>query len=113
MKIAAMNWDTLIGASAPNFRGATVADLFSGGGTGSPGLISLILFFAGGAFVIYFILGGLSWMMSKGDPKAVGAARARITMALLGFAIVFSAYWIVQLLGLIFNVGGVQSVFGR
>lgn len=68
------------------------------------GAAGIILFF-------YFIWGGFSWMMAKGDPKATAAARETITKAVVGFAIIFTAYWLTQILGKIFGVGQFNNIF--
>ena len=68
------------------------------------GLAGIVLFF-------YLIWGGFSWMMAKGDPKATAAAREKITKALVGFAIIFTAYWLTQILGLIFGISQFEDIF--
>lgn len=86
--------------------------------TGVGGLFTIILpyvFIAAGiALLIYLIVGGLQLMTSRGDPKAVQGAQTRITNALIGFAIVILAYFIVQLFGQIFGLGTTPygSIFG-
>jgi hypothetical protein len=66
-------------------------------------IISVILPYifaaAGIALLIYLILGGLQLMTSQGDPKAIEAAKGKITNAVIGFVIVFIAFFVVQLLG--------------
>lgn len=66
---------------------------------------------AGILLLIYLIFGGFSLMTSSGDPKAISAARGRITSALLGFVIIFAAYWIVQLVGIILGLGDIKNIF--
>lgn len=68
------------------------------------GAAGIILFF-------YLIWGGFSWMLAKGDPKATSAAREKITKAVVGFAIIFTAYWLTQILGKIFGISQFQGVF--
>mgnify|MGYP001603397046 FL=1 len=68
------------------------------------GIAGLILLF-------YLIWGGFSLMLSKGDQKAVEAAKGRITTAIIGFVIIFIAYWLVQLLGRILGVEQFNSIF--
>lgn len=56
------------------------------------------LFAGAGLLLLLFLLyGGLSLMLSRGDPKAVQSAKDKITGAVVGFVIVFAAYWIVQI----------------
>jgi hypothetical protein len=50
------------------------------------------------------IWGGLRWVMSEGDEKAVTAARNQITNALIGLAIVFAAFAIMKLIETVFGI---------
>lgn len=50
-------------------------------------------------------------MTARGDPKAVAAAQARITTALVGFIIIFAAYWLVQIVGSVLGIGQFQGLF--
>lgn len=69
-----------------------------------------IFYVAGMILLIYLIVGGLQFMLSRGDPKATQAARTRITNAVVGFAIVFLAFTIVQVFALIFGLD--KTLFG-
>ena len=60
-------------------------------------------------FFFMLVLGGLKWVMSGGDQKAVEAARSQITNALIGLAIVFAAWAIMQLINIVFGV----NIFGN
>lgn len=66
---------------------------------------------AGLLLLLYLIYGGLSLMLSRGDPKAIQSARDKITGALVGFIIVFAAYWIVQIVGTIFGIEAIKETF--
>ena len=58
----------------------------------------LIYFAAGVFFLVQITVGGLSFLNSGGDPKALDAARDRITNAVIGLVIVAAAFgltWIV------------------
>lgn len=66
---------------------------------------------AGITLFLYFIWGGFTIMMSKGDPKATAAGKDRITRAIVGFVIIFAAYWIVQILGLVFGISQFKNIF--
>ena len=79
-----------------------VSDLTVGGIVS--GAVSLVLIVV--ALVFFFILvwGGLKWVTSGGDEKKVGEARAQITNALIGLAIVFAAWAIMKLIGTIFGI---------
>ena len=81
--------------------------------TGVAGLVSLFLkivfVLAGLILLFYFILGGWGIITSAGksDPKAAEQAKATVTSAVIGFIVVFTAYWIVQLIGKLFGITGI------
>lgn len=72
------------------------------------GAISLVMLVVALVFFFMLVLGGLKWVMSGGDQKAVEAARNQITNALIGLAIVFAAWAIMKLIGIVFGV----DIFG-
>lgn len=74
--------------------------------------IPWIFTISGMVLLIYLIFGGLQLMLSRGDPKAAAGAKAHIGNALIGFFIIFIAYWVVQLAGIILRLPGITSVFG-
>lgn len=53
---------------------------------------------AGFALLIYLILGAFQFLTSGGDPKAVEAARNKITNAIIGFVIIFAAFLLIKVL---------------
>ena len=65
--------------------------------------------FAGIALLLYFIFGGFQLFTSGGDQKKVAEGKATITNAVVGFVIVFVAFWIVQFFG---SVLGLQPLIG-
>ena len=85
-------------------------------GTGVGSFISSLLPYVFGAagllLLVYLVTAGLSMMMSRGDPKAMQAAQARITNALIGFVIVFFAFALVALIGKILNISVFGTLFG-
>lgn len=100
---------TLEGSIAPNFRfaGANVSAFF----TGQYGISTLVFFIAGAIIVLYSISAGLGLMMSRGDPAAVNSSKQKLTNAIVGFIIVFCAYWIVQIVGLVLGAQGILQTF--
>jgi hypothetical protein len=50
------------------------------------------------------IYGGYALLTSAGEPKKVAQAKGVITTALIGFAIVFISYWIIQIVQIILGV---------
>lgn len=75
--------------------------------------VPFLFIIAGLILLLYLIWGGFSLMLSRGDPKAVEAAKGRITNAIIGFVIIFIAYWLVQLLGQVFGIRQFEGVFGK
>jgi uncharacterized membrane protein len=56
---------------------------------------------AGVLLFILLIFGGLGVIMGAGgsDPKKAEQGKQAVTMALIGFLIIFVSYWIVQIVG--------------
>ncbi|SRR5260221_7170812 len=69
-----------------------------------PALIGLAL--VGGSLIFFFmlIMGAIQWITSGGDKAALEGARGRITQALVGIIILFSAFAIVKLVETFFNI---------
>src|SRR3989344_902305 len=63
---------------------------------------SLIL--AGLILLAMIISAGFTLLTSAGDPKKTEAGKNRLTHAAFGFLIPFAAYWIAQILQVIFNL---------
>lgn len=66
---------------------------------------------AGILLLLYLIIGGFGLMTSGGDPKAVQSAKSKITNALIGFVIVFAAYWVVQIVASVLGLGKIGEIF--
>jgi len=62
--------------------------------------------------LIYLLLGGFQLMFAAGDPKKVQGAWGKITNAVIGFVIIFIAYWLTQLIGKVFNIEIINTIFG-
>lgn len=59
------------------------------------------------AFIIAFIfllIGGIRWITSAGDPKAVESAKNTVTAAIVGLLLVVSAFAIIRLVEFFFKV---------
>ncbi len=69
-----------------------------------PSLIGF-LFMAGSIiFLIMFIWGAVSWILSGGDKAHVENAKGRITNALIGLVLMVSTFAIVKLIEAFFNI---------
>jgi hypothetical protein len=60
---------------------------------------------AGMILLVYLIWGGFDYLLSMGDPKKAEMGRKKITNALLGFFLIFGAYWITQIVDYVFKLG--------
>ncbi|MGI5841393.1 MAG: pilin [Patescibacteria group bacterium] len=85
------------GTTWTNLTGITAPSLVSG-------LISLVMLIAALVFFFMLLWGGIKWVTSEGDEKKVATARAQITNALVGLAIVFAAWAILWLINVIFGI---------
>jgi len=75
------------------------------------GLLPYLFAGAGLLLLLYLLLGGFQLMTSGGDPKKTQEAKGKITNALVGFIIVFIAYWLVQIVGKILGIEIITSIF--
>lgn len=84
---------------------------FSDIGTIVSGLLPYLFAGAGLMLLLYLLFGGLQLMTSGGDPKKMQEARGKIGNALVGFIIVFIAYWLVQIVGTILGIEAITNIF--
>jgi hypothetical protein len=66
--------------------------------------INILLGLAGVAAFIFLLLGGVQWITAGGDKDALDKSRKKISQALIGLAIVFSAYAIIFIIRVLFGV---------
>ncbi len=100
------NLDTIQAQGLPGFN-----NKFTTVGAVISALLPYIFAIAGILLLLFLLSAGISYMTAKGDPKAIGSAQARITYALVGFVIVFIAYWGAQAAGLILGLGAISNIF--
>lgn len=67
---------------------------------------ALTIIFVVAALLVLFmlIIGAFNWIMSGGDKEKVGAARQRITQALVGLAVLALAFLITVVVGQVLNI---------
>jgi hypothetical protein len=82
------------------FENKTIGDII--GGTG--GLLAYVYVFAGLGLLIFLIAGGLTLMTAAGDQNKTKKGFGMISSALIGFAIIFVSYFVVQLVQVILKV---------
>ena len=79
------------------FADATIGDVFSK-------LLPYVFVLAGLLLFGLLIMAGFGFLTSAGDPKKVESAKGKLTNAVIGFVIIFVAYWLMQILEVIFNL---------
>lgn len=67
-------------------------------------VIPYIFVIAGLIFFGLLIWAGFEFLTSAGDPEKVKGAQGKLTGAITGFIIIFAAYWIAQILEVIFGI---------
>lgn len=87
------------GAGIPNPLGTTNINTFAAR------IISYVLGLVGTISLLLFVYGGLIWMTSAGNQNAVKKGRDILVWAVIGMAVVFTAYILVK-----FVMQGVQGV---
>jgi len=88
----------------PLIIGSGDASLSTPGGIISKALGSYIFPIAGVILFIQLLLGGFQMMTGAGNSKSTSEGGQKITSALIGFVLIFAAYWIAQLLELILDI---------
>lgn len=102
--LAQIDFSNLEPATGNKFAGKNITDIVSA-------IIPYFFTIGGILLLLYLLWGGLELMVSRGDAKAAGSAKSKITNALIGFVIVFVAYWIIRAIGVLFNIKGITDIF--
>lgn len=68
-------------------------------------IIPFLFVIAGLMLLFYLIYGGFHMMTAANDEKGLTEAKAKITNALVGFVILFVAFWLVKILDYILGGG--------
>lgn len=94
------------GTTGFKFAGKAPADILNAS-------VPYLFYFAGISLLVYITMSGYKIMMSKGDPRKLGEAQAGLTYGILGFFLVFCAYWIVRFVYTALGVpAGIRNPFG-
>lgn len=73
--------------------------------------VPFIFAFAGIGLLLMLLSAGFNFLTSAGDPKKLETGKQRLTNAIVGFLIIFVAYWAVQMAGMIFGIKEIQDTF--
>ncbi len=66
--------------------------------------LPIVFSVAGIILLLYLLWGGFDYLTSMGDPKKAESGRNKITNAVIGFIIIFAAFWLVQIIDYIFKL---------
>ncbi len=67
-------------------------------------LITTITVVGSLAFVVYFTIGGLKWIIAGGDKAKVGEAQAQMTQAAVGLIAIVASFFIVGIVGSVLGI---------
>ncbi|MFH1561363.1 MAG: hypothetical protein ABID04_02155 [Patescibacteria group bacterium] len=60
---------------------------------------------AGGLMMFaYLVYGGITLMLSRGDPNGVSSGMNKVLYAIVGFLIIFSSYWLIQVVEIVLHL---------
>lgn len=108
MKLAQIDFDPIIEKTLPKLQTA--------GGSFSVGaiirdLLPYVFTIAGFVLLGYLIFGGYEILISQSDPKKIASGYQKILYAVIGFILVFAAFWIVQLVAEILGIEKIKIIF--
>lgn len=81
-----------------------VSQLLGGGSGGGVGILAIAIVLAGIGLLVMIVMGGFAMLSNPTNPEAQNKGKAQITYGLVGFLVVFLAYWIMQILEIIFGI---------
>lgn len=99
-----VSYSSLANTATPNIAGGGIGNIVSE-------VIKLLFPLFGLVLLAMLIAGGYQYMTSAGDPKATSKASSTITYAIVGFIVIFGAYYVVKLIGQSFSIIQIQSLF--
>lgn len=67
--------------------------------------------FAGIGLLLMLLASGFALLTSAGDAKKMERGKQQLTNAIIGFLIIFTAYWLTQIAGKILGVAEIQTIF--
>jgi len=73
--------------------------------------VPFVLAFAGIGLLLMLLFSGFEYLTSAGDAKKLEGAKQRLTYSIVGFLLIFTAFWLVQIAGNIFGLTEVNTIF--
>lgn len=84
-------------AAGPAFEIANLGNIISI-------ILPYVFILSGLILFVFLIFGGFQLLLSAGNPESVKSGQGKITSALIGFIIIFVAYWLVEILQIVFGI---------
>jgi len=106
-KVSAQNLTIDGGITLNGPKGMKFSDI--GGMVGEA--IPYIFGIAGVGLLIMIIAAGFNLMTSAGDAKKMEQGKSQLTYAIIGFIVIFCAFWIVQFAGIAFGIEDIKTIF--
>lgn len=97
--------DDIPGSIEGPVKFSKIGDIFN------PTTMGIVFGFAGFGLLLMLLSAGFNFLTSAGDPKKLEAGKQRLTNAIIGFLVIFVAYWAVQMAGVIFGIKEIQDTF--
>jgi len=104
LKIKGTNQTYTIDSGFPELKSLTISSLVTKA-------FPYIFAIAGVGLLLMIIAAGFSLMTSAGDAKKMESGKNRLTYAIVGFLVIFTAFWVVQLFGMAFGIEPIQKLF--
>ncbi len=74
-------------------------------------LMPYVFAIAGLVLLLMIIAAGYTMLTSAGNPEAIAKGKSRLTAGLIGFILVFAAYWILQIIEVFLGIQDTQWGF--
>lgn len=88
----------------PSLAGSRIIRDYSSIGAIISSIVPVIFAIAGIILFVMFIMAGFTLLTAGGSADKIKQGSAMMTSALIGFVIIFLAYWIMQIIQIIFGV---------
>lgn len=75
------------------------------------GLMTYVFVISGIILLVVILSAGFTLLTSAGDAKAMEKGKKGLTYGILGFVIIFVAYWLVQIAGIVFGIEEITAIF--
>lgn len=93
------------------FQGSTATQQYSGAGSLINAILPNLYIVAGLIIFFMIVFGGFTIISNSGDSHKADEGKKIITSAIMGLAVLFASYWIIQLIQVVTGVPILNSTF--